>query len=128
MTVTKSIYVHQLVPKLELTPITMGEVFINKGDQIHPGKPLFEVENEKACVEIQVEEEGTVIEIFKTKGDVLQEDDILFTLLVEGHMPFTQLTLEEQLQEIHQLPENDRKALLKTIEYFIQASKMKHQN
>ncbi len=54
------------------------KIFVSEGDEISEGDPLFEVETDKAAVEIPSPFTGTVEKINAKEGDIVKVGDVLF--------------------------------------------------
>ena len=75
-----------LLPKLDesMQEATLVAWHVKVGDVVRPGQLLYEIDTEKACVEIESEVSGTVRHLLFGEGDVVPAMGILAILAEEG--------------------------------------------
>ena len=67
------------IPKLGLDTLEceIREWLVNVGDHVKEGKPLLEVESEKAVIAIDAEVSGVLIEIYAQTGETVPIGSII---------------------------------------------------
>ena len=73
------------IPKLGLDTLEceIQEWMVNIGDRIEKGKPLLEVESEKAVIAIDAEVSGVLSEIYGQAGDTVAVGSVIGLIDVE---------------------------------------------
>lgn len=54
--------------------VEIGQWFIAEGDVVKKGQPLLEILIDKAVLEIEAEEDGKVVKLLKTEGEIVSID------------------------------------------------------
>lgn len=74
-----------IIPKLGLDTLEceIQEWLINVGDMVEKGKPILEVESEKAVIAIEAEVSGVLSEIYAQAGETVPVGSIIGLIEVE---------------------------------------------
>jgi len=74
------------MPKLGLN-MTQGVIvrwLVGEGDQVEPGKPVLEIETDKATQELEAPGAGFLARILKNVGDIVPCNDVIAVILAPG--------------------------------------------
>ena len=68
-----------IIPKLGLDTLEcdIEEWLVNVGDRVEEGKPILEVESEKAVIAIDAEVSGVLSEIYAQAGDTVAVGSVI---------------------------------------------------
>src|SRR5438552_15449882 len=70
-----------------ITEVEIGEWLKAKGDPVKKDEPVVTLESEKATVELPAPASGTLLELFKKKGDTAAVGEVIARIETDGQPP-----------------------------------------